>query len=109
MARVIPQGSTGMYETGNSVSDILDSFSQEPISRLEDDLLWADGPVHQQITDIANTVVQPLRSAITPKVVRFIIDGDWGAGKTSALRMIREKAGELAEQASRRKCIKFCE
>jgi len=99
-------------EVLNSMPSTL--FSDRPVG-LNGDLLWRNHLIHEQINEIAQRMVAPLRDE--PEATRalgmsdsitFAVYGKWGMGKSSALQMLRERAGELAKASGGEGRIHFC-
>ena len=97
------------------LSDRLTYLSDRPVG-LENDLLWDGKTIREEIERIAERVVSPLYSKTgklgspdqTSSSITFAIYGEWGMGKSTALRMLEEAIVELAQEKLVSEQIYFC-
>ncbi|WP_300454425.1 P-loop NTPase fold protein [Accumulibacter sp.] len=85
-------------------------LDDRPILRDSDDAIWGngDGDILTQIADIAEQVTAPLGDrAGSVAGMTFGIFGDWGAGKSSFLRMLQAKISELATRKEQQDSVVF--
>jgi len=86
-------------------------FSDRPAG-LDENIIWGPSTRTQRhIERIAARLVAGLNSTASPSMhasMTFAVHGKWGTGKSSALRMIRERALLLAEASGAKDRIHFC-
>lgn len=88
-------------------------FPDRPVD-WEGDLLWHDDPLKTQISLIAENLVTPLRADRADPLARsesltFAVHGKWGRGKSSVLRMVRDRAEHLAREHEVLDRLRFCD
>ncbi len=84
--------------------------------RLKQTEPWPGDVISGKLDDFANSIVSPLldktqHSTELSSSLTFAINGKWGAGKSSALKMIKEKARDLLAGSKKISPdhLKFCE
>ncbi|WP_291986320.1 P-loop NTPase fold protein [Candidatus Accumulibacter sp. ACC007] len=103
----IDLGSSVIRDTGGHANKPEETISRKkwwflddrPILRDSEDAIWREGDreIWQQLGDIAQQIATPLADKDSPAPgMTFGIFGDWGAGKSSFLRMLKVKVEEIA-------------
>lgn len=98
-------------DANGSTSPHYDGYMDDRPVGMDEDLLWADAAVRTEIDRIATKIVAALdpRDARAARSLTFAIHGKWGMGKSSILRMIRERAVQLAQEHHlNSENLKFC-
>jgi KAP family P-loop domain len=86
-----------------------------PIATEDDDLLWHNDNIHEKLQHIAERIIGPLYletskySFQISNSMTFAIYGRWGMGKSSALKMLKEKVLCIAKREGVSERFKLCE
>lgn len=70
-------------------------LSDRPVGQA-DDRLWNERPFRRQLERVAKTFAEPLARGRSMPSLTVAVLGPWGAGKSSALRILRDRAAEIA-------------
>jgi hypothetical protein len=81
----------------------------------DEDLLWQDDNIQAKLEHIAERIVSPLYLDASDhpfqisSSMTFAINGYWGMGKSSALKMLKKKVLAIAEREEVKQQLKICE